>query len=824
IRLLPFVIAGLLSGGLCWWLANLPLERLMGETFVATYYPGVVLAIALLALGKVLGIMPKGRGMTSAINLLISAVLAQILVVEYHTYQYESVLFQWEQGLYPSMYIGGELLLYDVFPVFLLPTPISSAIQASVIACGVAFAWDLQISRRRIIVRAAIYGALFAGLTILLTHLFSTMATDQINDILNSAVDQRSYTRMWELLFTVLPFITLLLWHSLLLLAIYMTVRPQSSTAAYTYEVPDKSNTATSTDEDPDKLQQPVKSSSYSSTDRVSRTVKRSAASTNEMSTAEIIATLRARKRTTRRFSWILLLIALLIVTGATVHYQDTTKDAFNSMIATHKQLLQQYASNHPLYALWPEIKACGGGLRTMKDLLWETDVEQEIKECELRVQGRLAQDLEDWGGSLDGATVNQPFSIRSKLLLQANSPEHPSYAFWSAVRECGPRDSLTEVFEARERNETLSGDQLYYLDCLKEKEARIQKSLEGYTESLPASSSASMLDELGVHMVSDPDYSYLRKPSRLWSLPDKFRSRGIFWNDYRVDDYRYSNYPPTGSFQEALNRSWKFGEVIQPLEKPEERSIYFHGGELQLLTPIVIDGETQAIILSELQTTEADQIDENIASEWQSYRNIIIITLFLWAVLFYWFEHRTLRKIPKGMDLSQWEAGVWRPSLLTLYLVDGFRYYHLINWAIFMIFSIALLFMPPQTLWHEELTWSMWFIHITVVMSLPLIFSLIIIPKMVVDYRLFAKGVPVPCKKIGAKTEELTSGHMRNGAIRTNTEYHDRHLYEALYDGKLYKFWAPAGNRAGDSAIALVNPNQTKQCLLLNAFCGSDK
>ncbi|MCK4790129.1 MAG: hypothetical protein KAV87_40700 [Desulfobacteraceae bacterium] len=835
VRLLPFAITGLLSGGVCWWLANLPVEFLMGETFVATYYPGIVLAIALLALSKMLGNMGSGQGVSGPINLFVSAILAQIFIVGYHTHLYDSALGQWDLGLYPLMYIEGEPFIFDGFPILLLPTPISSAIQAAVIAFGVACAWDLKGSARRIVVRAAVAGALFAGLTILLTHLFSLIATDPINEALSRAADQTGYAEMWALLYQVLPVITLLLWHSFLLLAIYVAIRPQTITAVSADEIAGNLQQSVVSDgyvsdEEEDKLQSAAGANIFASIDKAPDAVKQAAQVSNWLSTPEIIATLRARKRTVRQFFWILLVIALLIVNGATAFYRNKTTETFNSMIVAHKQLMQKYAEEHPLYGLWPELKACGGGLRGMKGLLWSADIEPESKECEFQVQDRLARELENWGESLNEAALNQPFSIRSELLLQSNSPEHPSYSFFSAVRECGNQDRLTEVLETMERNEPLTGDQLYFVDCLKEKNTRIQKSLEGYTESLPESSSESMLKEQGVRMVYGPDYAHFSPPS--WSsiyqgevywdtsqgnfetfkteAPTRV-SRSSYWSDYRVDDYRYGNYPPTGSFQEALNRAWQFGEVIQPIEKPGEQSFYFHNGELQLLTPIVIGGETQAIILSELETRESGQIDENIASEWRNCRSIIIITLVIMVVLFCWYEYRTLRRIPKEMDLSQWQAGIWRPSLSTLYQVDGFRYYHFVSMMAFsIIFPIIIIFIPVQ-----ELTWSELLLSALAVMALPLIFGLIVIPKMVVDYRLFAKGVPVPCKKVGSKTEELTAGSMHH----TNTEYHDRHHYEAHYEGKLYKFWAPAGN-IDDQAIALINPDQPKQCLLLNAFC----
>ncbi|MCK4815954.1 hypothetical protein KA005_09290, partial [bacterium] len=311
----------------------------------------------------------------------------------------------------------------------------------------------------------------------------------------------------------------------------------------------------------------------------------------------------------------------------------------------------------------------------------------------------------------------------------------------------------------------------------------------------------------------NESDYRYFNPPLKA------SKESWAYWNDYYAtmpDDYG-SRYPPRSSFQEALNRSWQLGEVIQPAEKPDDPSIYFHDGKLELLTPIIIDGETQAIILSVLQTSE---MDESIANEWQSYRNMTIPTVVILIILFFWYEHRTLAKIPKGMNLQQWEKGMWRPSLITLYLVDGFRYYHLFNMLCFLIFSVVLFFMPAQELWHEELTWDMWLIHIAAIMSLPLLFGLFVIPRMVTDYRLFAKGIPVPCKKVGSKTEEMTMGYVRHGSIRTNTEYHDRHLYEANYKGKLYKFSAPAGKKRGNPAIALINPRREDHGILLNAFC----
>ncbi|MCK4839925.1 MAG: hypothetical protein KAS94_14065 [Desulfobulbaceae bacterium] len=490
IRLLPFVITGLLAGWLCWNLSSNLFELQRGATLVTPCYQGVVLAIALLVLGKVLGMTPSGKDtISSAFFLFMAAVLAQVFVLYYHHAMREGLgglLMSWELGLYPSLDFAGEPLIFRVFCNLLLPTPISSAIQASIIAFGVATAWDLKVSYSRIISRAAVCGALFAGLTILLTHLFSMMMwTDVIYEALNSAADQAISEMLWKMSISVIHFISLPLWYFLLFLAIYMAVRPQSSTAA----------------------------------------------STNELSTSEIpeiIATLRARKRTTRQFNWILLVIALFIMS-------------------------------------------------------------------------------------------------RSMMLMMG----------------------------------------------------------------------------------------------------------------------------------------------------------------------------------------------------WPIYRITIIIIPVVWVILFCWFEHWTLKKIPRAMDLSQWKAGTWRPSLLTLYKVDGFRYFHLYLLATFTIFSLIMLAMPP--LWEEKLTRGPWLFYLTVTILLPLLPGLYSIPRLVVDYRLFAKGIPISCKKIDSKTEKLTWMYDTAGGTNLVKEYYNRNCYEAQYEGKLYKFWAPAIETGGDQTIALINPNNSKHGLLLNAFCESE-
>ncbi|MCK5027811.1 MAG: hypothetical protein KAS07_05325, partial [Candidatus Pacebacteria bacterium] len=190
-----------------------------------------------------------------------------------------------------------------------------------------------------------------------------------------------------------------------------------------------------------------------------------------------------------------------------------------------------------------------------------------------------------------------------------------------------------------------------------------------------------------------------------------------------------------------------------------------------------------------------------------------------LWLSVFLWQEHHTLKKIPSGMNLSRWQAGMWRPSLITLSLTDGFRYFHLFHVVFFFLFSLLFLIIPPQEFWREELTWDMWLTHIAIAMSIPLFFSLFVIPKMISDYRLFAKGIPVRCKKVGSKTESLTTGYMRHGSIRTNTEHFDRDLYEATYKDNLYQFSAPAMVLSGDQTIALIDPKHPKHSILLNTF-----
>ncbi len=787
-----FAIAGLLSGVLCWWLLYLFPMSIFLEGWMGLVYPGFVITAILLVLGKVIGLPLSGHGLMGGIMLLATTIMAQMFILTILPLQeilLENPTYVWLIDIYLQLFAHDTHLLEMGLLLLWLPSPIEAALQAAVIAFGVTFIWKLPIHYSRIVKRAVVYGILF-----------TLLGTFIINYFLNHFVYPYLYmgetppsTMVVSLLEEMMLISFPLFWHVLLLVIIYKAIGLKLTTTA-------------KTDESQDHMRPSVISDRYDMTDMFSHAVAHS-----PISTTEIISILKTRYRATRNILWILSLTCIFIIGGTTYYYKTATTDAFDTMFNSHQTLLQQYAPEHPLYTLWPKLQACGNNRQSMKSLLWSFDVAPEIMACELKILNQLKQEREHWLTLLERATTDQLFYIRTNLLLQRNSPSHPSYALFSAVRECGTHDKLTNLTKSKNRGEPLSEDQQYFLDCLNEKKSRIQKSIDGYTKTI-LNTSDSILEQQAIYMtfMPDSDYDYFSPPRKaakdIWA----------YWSSYRVQNNIYSGYPPTGSFQESLNRSWKFGKVIQPIEAPNERSIYFHNGKRQLLTPIVINGETQAIILSELQVEE---LDDYASYLWQSYRNITLPTILILALIFFWYEHRTLKRIPKDMEPSQWIAGIWRPSLLTLYLIDGFRYHHLFNFVFFMLFSILLLFLPAHELWHEELTWGMWLIHISAVMLLPIIFGLPSIPKVITDYRLFAKGVTVPCKKVDEKMESMTTGYMRHGYIHTNTEHHDRHIYEAHYKGELYQFSAPTGDSGDKDTIALINPDHTKHGLLLNAF-----
>lgn len=781
---LHFIVTGLISGGLCWLLLPFfPVESEIDAT-LATYFPGIVLAIALLVLGKKLGMISKKNTTTSISILVAASLLAEYFIIEY---QFSEFVW-WELGFYPPFLVDSELPLYELSALFLLPTPITLAIHSFVIAIAVAFAWDFSAPLQRVLIRATIYGALFGLLILLMTHLFSLSAMDFINNAL-SVSDQDSYIENINLLTSSVSLITLLFWHSMLLLAIYMGVRTPSNSAVIS-----------------DGIQrEPARYRDSEHIASATNTFKQKEVLIQHLSTSEIFEQFKTRKQQTNKLFWILLAAGLVIVSGITYHYKTSTDGAYQSMIDAHRTIVQQHAANHPVYTLWPELKACGGDHRNMTDLMWATDTSEVTMTCEMQIMNRLKREQDDWLFTLKSETINLPYHVSGELLVQSNSPNHSSYAIVSASRECyGGIDELTEIIKSKDNNKPLTDDQLSFVDCFNEKRARIQKSLDGYTQTL-SESSDSVLVKKGVYM------DFYGSDYRLLSAS---RDIDAYWSDYHAampgsyDSY----YPPRGSFQEALNRSWQFGEVIHPVENPDDPLIYFHDGTLELITPIIIEDETQAIILT---TLEPFEIDENIANEWQNYRNTVIPIVVILMIIFFWYEHRTLARIPQKMDLKQWKAGMWRPSLLTLYLVDGFRYYHLFNMVFFLVFSVILFFMPAEELWKEELTWFMWLIHITALMSLPLLFSLFIVPRMQTDYRLFEKGIPVACKKTGEKMEKMISAYDR--------EYHDRYLYEAHYQDKTYQFSAPASDVGDNSAIALINPERTNHGLILNTFYEPD-
>ena len=100
--------------------------------------------------------------------------------------------------------------------------------------------------------------------------------------------------------------------------------------------------------------------------------------------TPDAVVDFSRRNRTSHRYLWLLLIIGTLIISAATSYFKAVADNHLQSTKDMHLQLLQQFMPEHPLYALWPEIKACGGNLQTMSDLLiYKRVADESVNACE---------------------------------------------------------------------------------------------------------------------------------------------------------------------------------------------------------------------------------------------------------------------------------------------------------------------------------------------------------------------------------------------------------------------------------------------------------
>ncbi|NOR51534.1 MAG: hypothetical protein GQ470_02845, partial [Gammaproteobacteria bacterium] len=223
IGLLPFVIAGLLSGGLCWWLADHLPEPLLFQFFFGPVYPGVILGLTFLALGKLIGVVPSGHIFKHAAILIVAAILAQeliLLTLGVQEVLFDGILYTWVLSLYPPV-LSDELyhLVNSELLFFWLPTPMASGVQVFFIVLGVKLVWELPDLDPFI---AAIYGAFFA----MLTALFTSSVYEHIEYNINNTEGTPHPLLVWvfeNMMLIVSP----LLWYLLIFMAIYMTAKSQ---------------------------------------------------------------------------------------------------------------------------------------------------------------------------------------------------------------------------------------------------------------------------------------------------------------------------------------------------------------------------------------------------------------------------------------------------------------------------------------------------------------------------------------------------------------------------------------------------------------------
>ncbi len=359
---------------------------------------------------------------------------------------------------------------------------------------------------------------------------------------------------------------------------------------------------------------------------------------------------------------------------------------------------------------------------------------------------------------------------------------------------------TLTSLKESIAHNEPTSEYETRRLECIKDEKQRLQKATEIYAVN----------DKWPNDFIFD--YFYFH-PHTLWKS-----GPGDGWAHW--EEYRHNGNIPSWSLLKALNLSWDSRYSIQQTERSNElldkflsysnldelldETLRISNREIKLLTPIVIDDVTQAIILSEI---DFEMVQGYIDDEWKSYYQIVTPAVVILIVLFLWFQHLKLGTIPKGMDLRQWQAGIWHPSLVLLHRSSDFRHRHLFNIMVFMVFIVPIFFIG-EPLWG------------TIALLLPLGFGMVAIPRVVTDYRLFTKGIPVPCNEMDTAVESVVSRVSISGVSEAR---YGVTTYEANYQGRKYHIAASYDEDRRGPLIALIDPNRGEHGLLLNAFCESD-
>jgi len=373
-----FAIAGLLSGVLCWWLLYLFPVSILFDSWIGLAYPGFIITLILLVLGKVIGLTPSGHGLLGGIMLLATTIMAQMFILAIIPLQeslFENTTYIWLTDLYLQLFANDTHLLEMEPLLFWLPSPIETALQSAVIAFGVTFIWKLPIHYTRIVKRAAVYGMLFSLFGTLITSYFLNHFVYKYLYMGETPSSTMVVSLLEEMMLISFP----LFWHVLLLVIIYKAIGL-------------KLTTTTKTDETPNHMRPPVISDRYDMAEMFSLVVAQA-----PISTTEIISILKTRYRATRNILWILSLTCIFIIGGTTYYYKTATTDAFDTMFNSHQTLLQQYAPEHPLYTLWPKLQACGNNRQSMKSLLWSFDVAPEIMACELKILNKLKKEREHW-------------------------------------------------------------------------------------------------------------------------------------------------------------------------------------------------------------------------------------------------------------------------------------------------------------------------------------------------------------------------------------------------------------------------------------------
>ena len=234
VGVLPFVVAGLFSGGLCLWLSNHLPEYLLFQFFFGPVYPGVIIALILLVLGKLIGVASNSNILKNAVILMVAAIVGQefILVALYmQEIAFDGILYSWVLSLYPPE-LSDELynLVNSELLFFWLPTPMASGFQVLFIALGATIVWKIPYLDP---LAAALHGAFFA----MLTALFTSSVYEHIEYILHNTEGTPHHVLLWvfeNMGLIVSP----LLWHLIIFLAIYMAIEPQENGDVSTEDTP----------------------------------------------------------------------------------------------------------------------------------------------------------------------------------------------------------------------------------------------------------------------------------------------------------------------------------------------------------------------------------------------------------------------------------------------------------------------------------------------------------------------------------------------------------------------------------------------------------